>query len=224
MTTTANFEVLDWHSYAVSTTDICKSGCPSKFKSEILGETDLERIVNDLRLKIIESGEHPPKEFRNPAFEKPRKHNDINRTEYDCYIGSALYDKNNNLAAFVLVNSGSWFMSRGSRSTWVRGVYGIKRNKNKLKGKLIDFHRGHNYAEDDHFDEYNGFHLNELKNGILKYQHSTKYSPLPIKLNDKMSFLGESKFKIISEDKSFFNIVHDSKNRLWDLEYDLKNL
>ncbi len=203
-----NFKMTGKYGYRSAPTHISDNWCPAKFEYEISEKVDLKKIVDNVRLKIIELSKWPNEGWSNAVFREPFGPHGITSDKADCYVNNALYDKKNNLAAFALVYNRNWSQSRGSQTTWNRGVYGIKIKENKLRGKLIDFHRGHSYASEDHFDKNNSFHLDKLENGILKYRHFTKYSPITNTL----------------EDKGLLNIERDSEKECWSIEYDLKQL
>lgn len=223
-----NFKMTGKYGYRSAPTHISDSWCPAKFESEISEKIDLERIVDNVRLKIIELSKGPNEGGSDAVFGEPFGPHGITSDKADCYVSNALYDKKNNLAAFALVYNRSWFQSNGSRSTWNRGIYGIKIDENKLKGELIDFQRGHSYASDDHFDENNSFHLDKLEDGVLEYEHYTKYSPIAVDLNCKTLYLGQNKFKFISKDEKFLDIVmedsKENKTKKWIIKCGLKQL
>ena len=153
------FKVLDWYAY-YGLFNSEGTGCPDNFKATISGKINLEKINEILKSKIVEAGRNLPKNIRSRVFE--------GSSNYDrCVISSGAWDNKNKAAGFVLLQE----IGLVGGMSWKEGCYGIKINKNKLKGKLLKFNRGYYCSERDCENPGSRLLISKINNGILEYTH-----------------------------------------------------
>ena len=161
-----NFKITDWrtHPCPMGTVEV-----PKEFEAEIEGKGTLEEIVREVKNNLV-GKKATEKSWYWPAWE-----GDYVRIPYGNIVTEEKGE--NGVAAFVLVAE-----IFGNTTAIKEGIYGIKKQGRKLKGKLVTY--DYTYFTGTNNPNYFRHMVDKIENGILKYRRVTDGPEYECDLNE----------------------------------------